>query len=61
LQRLAEHAARLTGVAVFGGDAIVTPEGRPVLIDLNDWPSFSRCREDAAKEIVRYAQTNFRP
>jgi hypothetical protein len=60
LQRLAEHAARLTKVAIFGGDAIVTPEGQPVLIDLNDWPSFSRCREDAAKEIVRYAQTNFR-
>ncbi len=61
LQKLAEHAARLAGVAVFGGDAIVTPEGQPVLIDLNDWPSFSRCREDAAKEIVRYVQTDFRP
>lgn len=61
LQRLAEHAARLAGVAVFGGDAIVTLEGQPVLIDLNDWPSFSRCREDAAQEIIRYVQTDLRP
>jgi hypothetical protein len=61
VQRLAEHAARMAGVAIFGGDAIVTPEGQPVLIDLNDWPSFSRCREDAAQEIVRYVQSNFRP
>jgi hypothetical protein len=61
LKRLAEQAARLTGVAVFGGDAVITPEGQPVLIDLNDWPSFSRCRDEAAVEIVRYVQTVFRP
>jgi hypothetical protein len=61
LQRVAEHAARLAGVAVFGGDAIITPEGQAVLIDLNDWPSFSRCREDAAQEIVLYVQTLLRP
>lgn len=60
LQRLAELAARLVGLAVFGGDAVITPEGQPVLIDLNDWPSFSRCREEAAQEIVRYVQTVFR-
>jgi hypothetical protein len=61
LKRLAGQAAFLTGVAVFGGDAIITPEGQPVLIDLNDWPSFSRCREDAAREIVRYVQTVLNP
>jgi glutathione synthase/RimK-type ligase-like ATP-grasp enzyme len=61
LQRLAEQAARLAGVAIFGGDAIITPEGQPVLIDLNDWPSFSRCREEAAQEIVRYVRTILSP
>ncbi len=61
LQRLAEQAARLAGVVIFGGDAIITPEGQPVLIDLNDWPSFSRCREEAAREIVRYVQTILSP
>jgi hypothetical protein len=61
LKRLAEQAAFLTGAAIFGGDAIITPEGQPVLIDLNDWPSFSRCREEAAQEIVRYVQTCLSP
>jgi glutathione synthase/RimK-type ligase-like ATP-grasp enzyme len=61
LRQLAEQAAQLTGVAVFGGDAVITPEGQPVLIDLNDWPSFSRCREEAAQEIVHYVQTRFSP
>lgn len=61
LQRLAEQAARLAGVVVFGGDAIITPEGQPVLIDLNDWPSFSRCREEAAQEIVNYVRTILSP
>lgn len=54
LAELAVHAARAVGLSVFGGDLILCPDGRPVLIDLNDWPSFSRCREAAAKEIVRY-------
>ncbi len=61
LKKLAEQAAFLTGVAIFGGDAIITPEGQPVLIDLNDWPSFSRCREEAALEIVHYVQACFSP
>jgi glutathione synthase/RimK-type ligase-like ATP-grasp enzyme len=61
LRLLAEQAARLAGVAVFGGDAVINPEGQPVLIDMNDWPSFSRCREEAAQEIVHYVQTRFGP
>jgi len=56
LPDLACRAARLVGLAVFGGDVVLTPQGRPVLIDLNDWPSFSRCREAAAKEIAHYVQ-----
>jgi len=56
LQDLASRAAQLVGLAVFGGDAILTSRGQPVLIDLNDWPSFSRCRPAAAKEIAHYVQ-----
>jgi hypothetical protein len=26
----------------------------PVLIDVNDWPSFKRCREEAAEAIAGY-------
>ena len=39
---------------VFGGDAIITPEGHTYIIDINDWPSFSTCREEAAKLISQY-------
>ncbi len=59
LARLAARAAGAVGLTVFGGDAILTPDGVAVLIDLNDWPSFSRCREAAAKEIVAHVLDTF--
>ena len=37
---------------VYGGDAIVGPDGVARLIDLNDWPSFSSCRAVAAEAIA---------
>lgn len=40
-------------LGVYGGDAIIGPDGVARLIDLNDWPSFSACREEAADAIVR--------
>jgi hypothetical protein len=46
VQRLAD----LTGVVLYGGDAIIDPQGHYSIIDFNDWPSFSRCREDAARQ-----------
>ena len=52
MQREAERVAALVGVAVYGGDAIVRADGSFVIIDFNDWPSFSRCRADAAKAIA---------
>ncbi len=60
LKDLAVRLASLSRLEVFGGDAIVTPDGEPVLIDLNDWPSFSRCREAAAQEIAHYVKERFR-
>jgi glutathione synthase/RimK-type ligase-like ATP-grasp enzyme len=54
LQALAERAARALDLAVYGGDAVLTPNG-PVLIDLNDWPSFAPVRAAAAAAIARYA------
>ena len=38
---------------VYGGDVIIAPDGKARLIDLNDWPSFSPCREDAARAIAQ--------
>jgi hypothetical protein len=38
---------------IYGGDAIIDSDGTAYLIDLNDWPSFSSCREEAADAISR--------
>ncbi|MBI3769478.1 MAG: hypothetical protein HY271_13445 [Deltaproteobacteria bacterium] len=57
IERLWE-AARVGAAAleldVFGGDLVVPPTGDPMLIDVNDWPSFTRCRDDAADAIAGY-------
>ncbi|MFS6554926.1 hypothetical protein VPJ68_05445, partial [Parabacteroides distasonis] len=41
---------------MYGGDAIVTADGNFVIIDFNDWPSFSRCRDEAAEAIAEYVK-----
>jgi glutathione synthase/RimK-type ligase-like ATP-grasp enzyme len=50
----ASAGAAALGLDVFGGDLVVDGDGRPVLIDVNDWPSFARCREEAAEAIAGY-------
>jgi len=54
LERLANQAAATAGLEVFGGDVIVSPSGELTLIDLNDWPSFAPCREQASKVIADF-------
>ncbi len=49
----AELAAKAVSVEVFGGDAIITPEGRIFIIDINSWPSFARVRAEASVQIAR--------
>jgi len=56
LQSDVERLAQLVGVAVYGGDAIINAEGEYFIIDFNDWPSFSRCRAEAAKAIAKLAK-----
>ena len=51
LHATALAAAHSTGVEIFGGDAIITPEGKIYIIDLNDFPSFSAVRDEAAQAI----------
>ena len=51
-QRDAERLAETVGIIVYGGDAIVREDGSFCFIDFNDWPSFSRCREEAAEAIA---------
>lgn len=48
----ATKLARLTGILVYGGDCIVRRDGSYAIIDFNDWPSFSVCRNQAAEAIA---------
>lgn len=48
-----DEAKDLFKLKVYGGDAIIGPDGIARLIDLNDWPSFSACREKAADAIAQ--------
>ncbi len=48
-----DRLATSIGVIVYGGDAIVKSDGSFVIIDFNDWPTFSPCREEAAKAIQK--------
>ena len=43
---------------IYGGDVIVGADGIARLIDLNDWPSFSTCREEAADAIAQLVIKN---
>jgi len=54
LSELAFKAAEALGLSVFGGDAAFPRPDEPVLIDLNDWPSFAPVRDDAADAIATY-------
>ena len=53
LKNDANRLAKLAGLEIYGGDAIVRSDGSYCIIDFNDWPSFSRCRNEAAEAIVR--------
>ena len=53
MQRMVVKAAETIGLTIYGGDCIVDEKGNISLIDLNDFPSFSSVREEAAKEIAR--------
>ena len=53
LKHIADRAASVSGLTVYGGDAIVRADGGILIIDFNDWPSFSPCRRPAAKAIAQ--------
>jgi glutathione synthase/RimK-type ligase-like ATP-grasp enzyme len=51
LKSVTTRLAQLIGIDVYGGDVIVDKNGLFYIIDFNDWPSFSRCKTEAAKAI----------
>jgi glutathione synthase/RimK-type ligase-like ATP-grasp enzyme len=60
LQELAFCAAETVGLEVFGGDVAIPSPDRPVLIDINDWPSFAPFRTEAAGAIADYVDAKAR-
>lgn len=57
---LTPHSPLLTpcGLTIYGGDAVITADGTPHIIDINDWPSFAPCRRQAAEAIARLIGSN---
>ena len=53
LKAICNHAASVIGIDVYGADCVVGKTGTIRIIDINDWPSFSRCREQAAEMIAK--------
>jgi len=51
---LARDGAAALGLEVYGGDGVCADDGTLSLIDFNDWPSFSRCRNDAGEAIGKH-------
>lgn len=53
LKHICAKCADLLDVQIYGGDCIVTPDGKINIIDFDDWPSFAPCRTEAAPIIAR--------
>lgn len=53
MKSIAFAAAKAVGLDIFGGDCIVTPQGKIFIIDINDFPSFSAVRREAAHAIAK--------
>lgn len=55
LERVVQQAADALGLKIYGGDCVLDAAGRFHLIDLNDWPSFRICRDEASQAIASLA------
>lgn len=51
LRDLCAQTGRVLGLHIFGVDTVIG-NGPPVVIDVNDWPSFSPCCDEAASVIA---------
>ena len=58
MRKIVFDAAKAVGLSIYGGDCIVNEKGEISIIDLNDFPSFSSVREEAAKEIAKHIIRN---
>ncbi|MFC1889045.1 RimK family alpha-L-glutamate ligase [Thermodesulfobacteriota bacterium] len=51
IRATAELAAKNLDLKIFGGDIVIAEDGH-YLVDINSWPSFAICREEAAEQIA---------
>lgn len=52
LKKYSDKASEVLNVPIYGGDCVVSADGKPRIIDFNDWPSFACCREEAGAKIA---------
>lgn len=57
LHTLAEKAAGVIGITIYGGDCIIAADGSIRIIDFNDWPSFAPIRREGATAITKEVLT----
>jgi hypothetical protein len=60
LREAAFGAAEALDLEIFGGDAIIKADGRPMIIDINAWPSYALYRDRAARAIADHLTERFR-
>ena len=53
LKNICNQAANELNIEIYGGDCIISPEGKIQIIDFNDWPSFAPCRVESAPHIAK--------
>ena len=56
IRRLADKAAQKLDLEIYGGDCIIDDDGGIYFIDMNDWPSFRTCRQEAGQAMAIYAR-----
>lgn len=52
MRRECHRISQELSIPVYGGDCVVSQDGDFKIIDFNDWPSFSKCRDKAAEAIA---------
>lgn len=57
LKALCNAAAEILDVKVYGGDCVISSDGKMRIIDFDDWPSFAPCRQEAATQIAKYVMS----
>lgn len=58
MKAYANQLAKSLDTPIYGGDVVIGKNGEMWFIDFNDFPSFSSCREQAAKAIAKRVAGN---